>query len=71
MLARLADELPAGQVLYDQLDAGRLRHPARFLRWRPDRDPRSCGFDQLPIAPGPYPASSAESAGSTVLKRKR
>jgi ATP-dependent DNA ligase len=35
------------EVAYDQVDDGRLRHPARFRRWRPDRDPRSCLFDQL------------------------
>ncbi len=35
------------EVAYDQLDAQRFRHPARFIRWRPDRDARSCGFDQL------------------------
>ncbi len=36
------------EVAYDQLDAhGRWRHPARFRRWRPDRTPASCTFDQL------------------------
>jgi ATP-dependent DNA ligase len=35
------------EVAYDQLDSARLRHPARFRRWRPDRDPRSCTLDQL------------------------
>jgi ATP-dependent DNA ligase len=35
------------EVAFDQLDDHRLRHPGRFLRWRPDRDPRSCTFDQL------------------------
>ena len=39
------------EVAYDQLDHGRFRHPARFRRWRPDRDPRSCGFGQLETAP--------------------
>ena len=38
------------EVAYDQLDRDRLRHPARFRRWRPDRDPRSCTFEQLPAA---------------------
>lgn len=37
------------EVAYDQLDDHRLRHPARFRRWRPDRDPRSCTIDQLTI----------------------
>lgn len=36
------------EVAYDHLDGQRLRHPARFVRWRPDRDPRSCTFEQLP-----------------------
>jgi ATP-dependent DNA ligase len=35
------------EVAYDRFDGDRLRHPARFLRWRPDRDPRSCTFEQL------------------------
>jgi ATP-dependent DNA ligase len=38
------------EVAYDQLDHGRLRHPARFRRWRPDRDPSSCTLDQLAAA---------------------
>jgi ATP-dependent DNA ligase len=35
------------EVTYDTLDDDRFRHPARFRRWRPDRDPRSCTFEQL------------------------
>jgi len=35
------------EVAYDQLDSERLRHPARFRRWRQDRDPRSCSLEQL------------------------
>jgi ATP-dependent DNA ligase len=42
----LRPELVA-EVRFNQLDGGRLRHPAQFLRWRPDRDPRSCRFEQL------------------------
>jgi ATP-dependent DNA ligase len=39
------------EVAYDQVDSGRLRHPARFRRWRPDRTPSSCTLDQLePVA---------------------
>jgi len=34
------------EVSFDHLDARRLRHPARFRHWRPDRDPRSCTFAQ-------------------------
>jgi len=35
------------EVAYDQVDGVRFRHPARFRRWRPDRDPRSCTVAQL------------------------
>ncbi|MDQ3857155.1 MAG: ATP-dependent DNA ligase [Actinomycetota bacterium] len=35
------------EVAYDHVDGQRFRHPARFRRWRPDRDPRSCALDQL------------------------
>jgi ATP-dependent DNA ligase len=41
------------EVAFDQLDRDRLRHPARFRRWRPDRDPRSCTLEQLEPAPLP------------------
>jgi ATP-dependent DNA ligase len=35
------------EVSFDHLQSGRFRHASRFLRWRPDKDPRSCNFDQL------------------------
>lgn len=35
------------EVRYDQLEGMRFRHTAQFERWRPDRDPRSCTYDQL------------------------
>jgi ATP-dependent DNA ligase len=39
------------EVAYEQLQGDRLRHGARFLRWRPDRDPSSCRYDQLEVPP--------------------
>ena len=39
------------EVSYTQVDGYRLRHPAKFLRWRPDRDPASCRRDQLESPP--------------------
>ena len=27
----------------------RFRHAVKFVRWRPDRDPRSCTFEQLDV----------------------
>ncbi len=38
---------PVAEVAYDRLDGLRFRHPARLVRWRPDRDARSCALDQL------------------------
>lgn len=35
------------EVGYEAMEGGRFRHTARFLRWRPDRDPRSCDYAQL------------------------
>ena len=35
------------EVRYDYLEGARFRHPPQFVRWRPDRDPESCGFAQL------------------------
>jgi ATP-dependent DNA ligase len=40
------------EIAFDQVDDGRLRHPGRFRRWRPDRDPRSCKLDQLEAGGG-------------------
>jgi ATP-dependent DNA ligase len=35
------------EVRYDYLEGARFRHPPQFVRWRPDREPASCGFAQL------------------------
>ncbi len=37
------------EVAYDQMENHRFRHTVKFLRWRPDRDPESCGYDQLEV----------------------
>lgn len=39
------------EVTCNQLTGGRLRHPAKMQRWRPDRDPSSCTYEQLDVAP--------------------
>jgi ATP-dependent DNA ligase len=40
-------------VAYDQMEGTgawrRFRHTVRFIRWRPDRDPAGCTFDQLDV----------------------
>ncbi|MHB8571455.1 MAG: ATP-dependent DNA ligase [Candidatus Dormibacteria bacterium] len=35
------------EVHFDQLQGGRFRHAARFLRWRSDKSPRECTYRQL------------------------
>jgi ATP-dependent DNA ligase len=37
------------EVTFDQVDGVRFRHPARLVRWRPDREPRSCTVEQLRV----------------------
>ena len=41
------------EVAYDQMEGNtgerRFRHAVKFMRWRPDRDPSSCTFDQLDV----------------------
>ena len=38
------------EVAFTQLEAGRFRHNSQFVRWRPDREPSSCTYDQLDVA---------------------
>ncbi len=40
------------EVRYDQLEGARFRHTVQFERWRPDRDARSCSYDQLDTVAG-------------------
>ncbi|MGV8850844.1 MAG: ATP-dependent DNA ligase [Propionibacteriaceae bacterium] len=35
------------EVAFDQLEGHRFRHAVSLVRWRPDRDPRSCSLDQI------------------------
>ena len=35
------------EVRFERLQGGRFRHSASVVRWRTDRDPKSCTFDQL------------------------
>jgi ATP-dependent DNA ligase len=41
------------EVAYDHLQGDRFRHATTFKRWRPDRQPESCRYDQLEVTP-PY-----------------
>jgi len=42
----LRPELVA-EVAYEHVQSGRFRHATRLVRWRPDKDPGDCTFDQL------------------------
>lgn len=35
------------EVRYDYMEGDRFRHTTQFVRWRPDRDPESCTYEQL------------------------
>jgi ATP-dependent DNA ligase len=37
------------EVKYDHMQGARFRHAAVFLRWRPDKRPVDCGYEQLEI----------------------
>lgn len=39
------------EVTYENLTGMRFRHPARFVRWRPDKEPLDCRYDQLDHPP--------------------
>jgi ATP-dependent DNA ligase len=45
------------EVRYDHLQGDRFRHGATFVRWRPDKLPKDCRYDQLEVTP---PAELAE-----------
>jgi ATP-dependent DNA ligase len=44
------------EVKYDHMQGNRFRHAAIFQRWRPDRKPESCRYDQLEVT-APYELS--------------
>ncbi|ELB94144.1 MULTISPECIES: ATP-dependent DNA ligase [Rhodococcus] len=51
------------EVAYDQMEGARFRHAARFLRWRPDRTPDECTFQQLEV-PVRYDLADVLAGGS-------
>jgi ATP-dependent DNA ligase len=53
----------ACEVKYDHLQGDRFRHAATFLRWRADKPPGECRYDQLEVTP-PYELSKVFAARS-------
>jgi ATP-dependent DNA ligase len=52
------------EVKYDHLQGDRFRHAATFLRWRPDKPPQACRYDQLEVTPA-YELAKVFSSGSS------
>jgi ATP-dependent DNA ligase len=51
------------EVKYDHLQGPRFRHATIFLRWRHDKRPSDCRYDQLEVTP-PYDLEKVFSAGA-------
>jgi ATP-dependent DNA ligase len=52
------------EVKYDHLQGDRFRHAAVFLRWRLDKRPEDCRYDQLEVT-APYELAKVFSSGSS------
>jgi ATP-dependent DNA ligase len=52
------------EVKYDHLQGDRFRHAAVFLRWRPDKPPADCRYDQLEVTT-PYELQKVFGAGTS------
>lgn len=53
------------EVRYDHMQGDRFRHAAFFLRWRPDKRPQDCRYDQLEVTK-PYELEKVFSSGSSL-----
>lgn len=53
------------EVRYDHMQGDRFRHAVFFLRWRSDKRPQDCGFDQLEVAK-PYELERIFSSASSA-----
>jgi ATP-dependent DNA ligase len=51
------------EVKYDHMQGPRFRHAAIFQRWRPDKQPTACGYDQLEVTT-PYELAKVFGAAS-------
>jgi len=51
------------EVKYDHMQGDRFRHAAIFLRWRPDKPPQACRYEQLEVTT-PYELERIFSSGS-------
>jgi len=56
------------EVKYDHLQGDRFRHATTFLRWRPDKPPKDCRYDQLEVT-APYELEKVFGAGRDTKTR--
>jgi ATP-dependent DNA ligase len=57
------------EVKYDHMQGDRFRHAAVFLRWRPDKQPRDCRYDQLEVTPAYELSQVFRASGATARAR--
>jgi ATP-dependent DNA ligase len=55
------------EVKYDHLQGERFRHAAIFMRWRPDKPPRECRYDQLEVT-APFELAKVFAAGKRAKR---
>jgi ATP-dependent DNA ligase len=58
------------EVEYDHLQGNRFRHAAQFVRWRPDKRPQECRYDQLEVTPA-YELERVFGARGSDLQRRQ
>jgi ATP-dependent DNA ligase len=56
------------EVSYDHMQGTRFRHAAHFVRWRPDKRPQDCRYDQLEVTPA-YELERVFGARSAIAER--
>jgi ATP-dependent DNA ligase len=56
------------EVKYDHMQGDRFRHAAQFIRWRPDKLPKDCGYDQLEVTK-PYELAKIFSKRDRITAR--
>jgi ATP-dependent DNA ligase len=52
------------EVKYDHMEGDRFRHATIFQRWRPDKEPKDCRYDQLEVTPA-YELEKVFSSGKS------
>jgi ATP-dependent DNA ligase len=59
------------EVKYDHMEGDRFRHATIFQRWRPDKEPADCRYDQLEITPAYELEKVFGASGEKRQRRKR